>query len=83
MPSKIIFPIVLVIIVLLVGVGVYAAFANLNPLKDNKAAISTTPSVTRRPNPPAPSRQPTKPKPTQVNPYVEQSSIASLVSSQN
>jgi cytoskeletal protein RodZ len=83
MSSKIILPIVLVILVLLVGVGIYAAFANLNPLKDNKAAVNTVSSVSRRPNPPAPSRQPTKPKSTPVNPYVEQSSTASLVSSQN
>jgi hypothetical protein len=84
MPSKIILPIVLVLLALLVGVGAYAAFTNLNnPLKDNKAAVTTTSSVFRRPSSSAPSRQPIKPKPTQVNPYIEQSSTASLVSSQN
>jgi cytochrome b involved in lipid metabolism len=40
MSFKIILPVVLVILVLLVGVGVYASFASLNPLKENKATSS-------------------------------------------
>jgi cytochrome b involved in lipid metabolism len=47
MSFKIILPIVLVILVILVGVGVYASFANLNPLKENKAVSSNANSVVR------------------------------------
>ena len=47
MSSKIILSIVLIILALLVGVGVYTSYANLNPLKDNKSFSTVQTSVVK------------------------------------
>jgi cytochrome b involved in lipid metabolism len=67
MSSKIILPVVLAILVLLVGVGVYASFTSLNPLKENKSLSSAVQNQAANKVKPEALNQP--------NPYVASSSI--------
>jgi cytochrome b involved in lipid metabolism len=71
MSSKILIPIIAIILILLVGVGVYSAFASLNPLKENNTVSNVQNSASRLPTnsrQPISSRLPTS-KPSQTNPY--------------
>jgi cytochrome b involved in lipid metabolism len=82
MSSKIIVPIVVIILVLLVGVGVYAFFANLNPLKDIVATTSLsslatkTSSISRQTS----SSQMALVKSSQINNTIEQTPTSTTVS---
>jgi cytochrome b involved in lipid metabolism len=81
MSSKIIIPIVVIILVLLVGVGVYASFASLNPLKDvsntnASNSVIKTPTVSRQTS----SSQMASVKSSQINNTIEQPPISVIVS---
>jgi cytochrome b involved in lipid metabolism len=78
MSSKIILPILLVILVLLVGVGVYASFANLNPLRENKNFSNSQNSIVQPlvNSPQSISNKPSISINSQVNSFQQLSSVA-------
>ena len=73
MSSKIILPVILIILALLVGVGVYASFANLNPLKDNKSITSVSNLPIKETTTTKASSVSSKLN-SQINPYIQQPS---------
>ena len=73
MSPKIILPVILIILALLVGVGVYASFANLNPLKDNKSIASVS-SVPIKETTTTKVSSASGKLNSQINPYIQQSS---------